>query len=97
MASFERMTSERVAELIRLQAERACANGHKPGQMVEAVEVNVIRRNPETGRKEFGLLDMNAGRPRPRSDRFAITSHGSCNIYERSNQTNGERFRRLPC
>lgn len=56
MATSESVTSEHLAELIRLQAERARANGHKPGQMVEGAEVIVIRRNPETGRKEFGLL-----------------------------------------
>jgi putative SOS response-associated peptidase YedK len=45
-----------LAELIRLQAERARANGHKPGEMVEGAEVIVVRRNPETGRKHFDLL-----------------------------------------
>ncbi|MGK9236356.1 SOS response-associated peptidase [Inquilinus limosus] len=56
MASSESTTSERLAELIRLQAERARASGHKPGQMVEGAEVIVVRRNPETGRKHFDLL-----------------------------------------
>lgn len=56
MASSESTTSERLAELVRLQAERARANGLKPGQMVEGAEVIVVRRNPETGRKHFDLL-----------------------------------------
>lgn len=56
MASSESTTSERLAELARLQAERARANGLDPGQMVEGAEVIVVRRHPETGRKEFGLL-----------------------------------------
>lgn len=56
MASSESTTSERLAELARLQAERARANGLRPGQMVEGAEVIVVRRNPETGRKHFDLL-----------------------------------------
>ena len=56
MASSDSTTSERLAELVRLQAERARANGHKPGQMVEGAEIIVIRRNPESGRREYGLL-----------------------------------------
>src|SRR5687767_12594990 len=56
MASSESTTSERLAELVRLQADRARANGLKPEQMVEGAEVIVVRRNPETGRKHFDLL-----------------------------------------
>lgn len=56
MASSESTSSDHLAELIRLQAERARANGHKPGQMVEGAEIIVVRRNPKTGRKQFDLL-----------------------------------------
>jgi putative SOS response-associated peptidase YedK len=56
MASSESTRSERFAELIRLQEERARANGHKPGEMVTGSEIIVIRRNPETGRNQFDLL-----------------------------------------
>jgi hypothetical protein len=42
MASSGNTTSERLAELIRLRADRAGANCHKPGEMVEGAEV-IIR------------------------------------------------------
>jgi putative SOS response-associated peptidase YedK len=56
MSSSESTAGDHVADLIRLQAERARANGLKPGEMVEGAEVIVIRRNPESGKKHFGLL-----------------------------------------
>ncbi len=56
IASSESTASDHLAELVRLQAERARASGHKPGEMVEGVEAIVIRRNSETGRKHYGLL-----------------------------------------
>ncbi|MGL4968495.1 MAG: SOS response-associated peptidase [Inquilinus sp.] len=56
MASSESTASDHLADLVRLQAERARASGHKPGEMVEGVEAIVIRRNSETGRKHYGLL-----------------------------------------
>jgi putative SOS response-associated peptidase YedK len=56
MSSSESTASEHIADLVRLQAERARANGLKPGEMVEGAEAIVLRRNPETGRKQFSLL-----------------------------------------
>ncbi len=56
MASSESTTSERIAELMRLQEQRARANGHKPGEMVPGAEIIVVRRNPETKRRQFDLL-----------------------------------------
>lgn len=56
MSSSESTASDHLADLVRLQAERARANGLKPGEMVEGAEIIVVRRNPETGRKRFDLL-----------------------------------------
>ena len=56
MASSESRTSVRIAELMRLQEQRARANGHKPGEMAAGADIIVIRSDPETHRREYDLL-----------------------------------------
>lgn len=48
--------SDRLAELARLQAQSARAAGHQPGEMVPGAEIIVLRFNPQTRRRNFGLL-----------------------------------------
>jgi hypothetical protein len=45
---------ERLAELVRLQAEQARGMGHQPGEMVPGSPIIVVRFNPETRPPEMG-------------------------------------------
>jgi putative SOS response-associated peptidase YedK len=56
MASSDSTTSERIAGLVRLQEQRALALGNRPGEVVPGAEIIVVRRNPESGRRQFDLL-----------------------------------------